>query len=102
MNISVPDDLAERVRELDLPISQVCQTALRHAADGRETALVRDLSRMGYFPVRAVDGSDAYYVITQVRLGMPGLRLETPDRFTLEQAEAWCAAELERWKNAGS
>jgi hypothetical protein len=29
MNISVPDDLAQQVRELDIPISHVCQQALR-------------------------------------------------------------------------
>ncbi|WP_370078385.1 type II toxin-antitoxin system CcdA family antitoxin [Streptacidiphilus sp. MAP12-16] len=31
MNISVPDDLAERVRARDLPISSICQDALRKA-----------------------------------------------------------------------
>jgi Post-segregation antitoxin CcdA len=42
MNISVPDDLAERVRELDLPISRICQAALRSAADAaaRETGVI--------------------------------------------------------------
>lgn len=29
MNISVPDQLAEQVRELELPISSICQNALR-------------------------------------------------------------------------
>jgi hypothetical protein len=29
LNISVPDDLAEQVRAHDLPISAICQTALR-------------------------------------------------------------------------
>jgi hypothetical protein len=29
MNISVPDDLAEQVRKRDLPISAICQRALR-------------------------------------------------------------------------
>jgi Post-segregation antitoxin CcdA len=33
MNISVPDDLAAAVRELDLPISAVCQAALRAEVD---------------------------------------------------------------------
>lgn len=39
---SVPDDLAERVRELDLPISRICQDALRYAADtaSRETGTI--------------------------------------------------------------
>jgi hypothetical protein len=31
MNISVPDELAEQVRERDLPISAICQRALREA-----------------------------------------------------------------------
>ena len=31
MNISVPDDLAEQVRARDLPISSICQDALREA-----------------------------------------------------------------------
>ena len=65
-----------------------------------EAALARDLSRMGYLLVRDVGGSDAYYVITRVSLGGAGLRLETPDKFTLGQAEAWCAAELASWRNA--
>jgi hypothetical protein len=67
---------------------------------GHEAALARDLSRMGYFLVSDVGESDAYYVITQVSLGGAGLRLETPDKFTLEQAEAWCATELANWRNA--
>jgi hypothetical protein len=33
MNISVPDDLAAAVRELDLPISAICQAALRAEVD---------------------------------------------------------------------
>lgn len=36
MNISVPDELAERVRALDLPISSVCQKALSAEADAAE------------------------------------------------------------------
>jgi hypothetical protein len=32
MNISVPDSLARAVRELDLPISRICQEALQDAA----------------------------------------------------------------------
>jgi hypothetical protein len=36
MNISVPDELAAQVRELDLPISTICQHALREAARERE------------------------------------------------------------------
>jgi hypothetical protein len=31
MNISVPDELADQVRALELPISAICQTALRNA-----------------------------------------------------------------------
>jgi len=31
LNISVPDDLAERARALSLPISYICQKALRKA-----------------------------------------------------------------------
>jgi hypothetical protein len=33
MNISVPDDLAQEVRERDLPISAICQQALREEAN---------------------------------------------------------------------
>jgi hypothetical protein len=33
MNISVPDELAEQVRALDLSISGICQTALRAAVE---------------------------------------------------------------------
>jgi hypothetical protein len=33
MNISVPDDLAEQVRARDLPISSICQDALRKAVE---------------------------------------------------------------------
>ncbi|MER6355680.1 type II toxin-antitoxin system CcdA family antitoxin [Streptomyces sp. NPDC001634] len=33
MNISVPDELAEQVRARDLPISSICQDALRKAVD---------------------------------------------------------------------
>ncbi|QQM42811.1 type II toxin-antitoxin system CcdA family antitoxin [Streptomyces liliifuscus] len=33
MNISVPDELAERVRARDLPISSICQDALRKAVE---------------------------------------------------------------------
>lgn len=42
MNISVPDELAEQVRALDLPISAVCQKALRNAVDNasRSTELI--------------------------------------------------------------
>ena len=35
MNISVPDDLARQVRERKLPVSQICQEALRQAVSGR-------------------------------------------------------------------
>jgi post-segregation antitoxin (ccd killing protein) len=31
MNISVPDDLAHKVRELGLPVSKLCQAALADA-----------------------------------------------------------------------
>jgi post-segregation antitoxin (ccd killing protein) len=31
MNISVPDDLAQRTRELALPVSKICQAALAEA-----------------------------------------------------------------------
>lgn len=33
MNISVPDGLAEQVRARNLPISSICQDALRMAVD---------------------------------------------------------------------
>lgn len=33
MNISVPDDLAEQVRALKIPISETCQYALKRAVD---------------------------------------------------------------------
>lgn len=33
MNISVPDELAEQVRTRDLPISAICQDALREAVE---------------------------------------------------------------------
>lgn len=33
LNISVPDDLAEQVRAHDLPISAICQTALRNEVE---------------------------------------------------------------------
>ena len=33
MNISVPDELADQVRARDLPISSICQDALRKAVD---------------------------------------------------------------------
>jgi hypothetical protein len=36
MNISVPDDLAEQVRARDLPISSICQDALRQALETAE------------------------------------------------------------------
>lgn len=36
MNISVPDDLAEQVRALDLPISGICQRALGEAVTAAE------------------------------------------------------------------
>ena len=36
MNISVPDDLAEQVRALDLPISAICQRALSGAVRAAE------------------------------------------------------------------
>jgi hypothetical protein len=38
MNISVPDELAEEVRQRDLPISAICQRALREAV-GQEQAV---------------------------------------------------------------
>lgn len=43
MNISVPDELAEQVRTLKIPISTVCQKALRDAV---ETALLHDQQGM--------------------------------------------------------
>lgn len=45
MNISVPDDLAEQVRALDLPISSICQKALNTAVQDAEkrAAFVGDL-----------------------------------------------------------
>lgn len=45
MNISVPDDLAEQVRTLDLPISGICQKALGSAVEDaeRKAAFVDDL-----------------------------------------------------------
>lgn len=36
MNISVPDELADQVRARDLPISSICQDALRKAVDAAE------------------------------------------------------------------
>lgn len=46
MNISVPDDLAERVRAHELPISSICQSALKTAADAadKRAALAGDLT----------------------------------------------------------
>jgi hypothetical protein len=43
MNISVPDELAEQVRTMKIPISETCQRALRDAV---ETARLRDTSGM--------------------------------------------------------
>lgn len=43
MNISVPDELAEQVRTLKIPISETCQRALRDAV---ESALLRETSDM--------------------------------------------------------
>jgi hypothetical protein len=40
-SIYLPDDLAEAVRELDLPVSAICQHALREAA-GRRRAVERN------------------------------------------------------------
>ncbi len=48
MNISVPDDLAHKTRELGLPISKICQAALAEA--------VAEASRNGTYgeaPLRA-------------------------------------------------
>jgi post-segregation antitoxin (ccd killing protein) len=47
MNISVPDDLAEAVRELHLPISAICQNALREAVEKfmADTAAGNDASQ---------------------------------------------------------
>ncbi|MFD9651761.1 type II toxin-antitoxin system CcdA family antitoxin [Streptomyces mirabilis] len=36
MNISVPDELAEQVRARDLPISSICQDALREAVESHD------------------------------------------------------------------
>lgn len=36
MNISVPGDLAKRVRAAQLPVSAICQRALAAALDGEE------------------------------------------------------------------
>jgi post-segregation antitoxin (ccd killing protein) len=38
MNISVPDELAEQVRTLKIPISETCQRALRKAVEDAQTA----------------------------------------------------------------
>src|ERR1700726_3007644 len=38
MNISVPDALAEEVRQRNIPISSVCQRALREEVDRRRLA----------------------------------------------------------------
>lgn len=51
MNISVPDTLAEQVRERDLPISSICQRALRE-----ELARLQAIERAGDIQVtRVVD-----------------------------------------------
>lgn len=36
LNISVPDELAERVRSLGLRVSEICQKALQEAAESAE------------------------------------------------------------------
>lgn len=48
MNISVPDELAERVRKLGVPISAVCQKALRAAVEdaARRAAFSGDLGQV--------------------------------------------------------
>lgn len=48
LNISVPDELAAEVRERGLPVSRICQAALRRAVaedeDPDPVALLLDLS----------------------------------------------------------
>lgn len=52
MNISVPDELAEQVRTLKIPISETCQRALRNAV---ESATLRDTSGMSEITVEVGD-----------------------------------------------
>lgn len=52
MNISVPDELAEQVRAMKIPISETCQRALREAV---ETARLRDMSDMQEITVEVGD-----------------------------------------------
>lgn len=61
MNISVPDELAEKVRALDLPISSVCQKALAAAvavAERDTTALNIDVGRVAARLRATVDAAD--------------------------------------------
>lgn len=53
MNISVPDILAEQVRERDLPISAICQRALRE-----ELERLRSDAGFGRF-VQALDANES-------------------------------------------
>jgi post-segregation antitoxin (ccd killing protein) len=69
MNISVPDDLAEEVRQRNVPISAVCQRALRDEVSrqrGTEpgsqavsVVAVIDQIRQGLDYIRTTYGGDA-------------------------------------------
>lgn len=69
MNISVPDELAEQVRTMKIPISETCQRALRDAV---ETAMLRDTSGMEEITVEVGD--------PPVKVGFVGRWLLEPDR----------------------
>lgn len=56
MNISVPDDLAEQVRALDLPISAVCQQALSTAV--REAKFTGALDKVADRLRSTIDAQD--------------------------------------------
>lgn len=67
MNISVPDELAERVRTLDLPISSICQSALKNAADAAEKRAELADDDLAKVAARLRGTVDAKYV--EIRLG---------------------------------
>ena len=54
INISVPDELADRARQSQLSISKVCQEALRAALDGEPMAQDVDVSALAQVIAEAI------------------------------------------------
>ncbi len=77
MNISVPDDLATAVRELELPISAICQHALRS-----EVVKARAVAQGGSMQEITIEVGDP--ILTQ---GFTGYWLVEPSRDETRTAE---------------